>query len=445
MIFGADDRVPVSPTTAFPWRTIVQLDVTFPGGQVFGTTGVMIGPNDVLTVGHAIYGGDIGGYAVAIVVTPARDDFRAPFGTANGIAVQVDPRWVENDRPGATLDPFDYDYAVVTLDRDLGSETGVMSVGTLDDPLGTLLQSAGYPADKGFDLLYRVDGTVDEADENTLFFNDDLDLAPGQSGSPVFLLNGADAATVYGLISYDFEFPPLANGILRITDEYAANIAFWAASNDETTGSDFIYGGPLDEAWSGGIGADTILGQDGDDAIHGGSGNDDLNGNLGDDLVYGDAGADFVRGGQGADTVDGGSGDDWHVNGNRGPDLVHGGTGNDVLYGGPDDDTLRGGNGADTLSGDLGDDLLAGDAGADMFRIAAGGGFDTILDFDTAGGDVVLLPADVDGSGILTAADAVARLVAADGGARLDLGGGNALLIAGVAPGPITAGDFLVV
>ncbi|MGE0718913.1 MAG: hypothetical protein AB7P02_25935 [Alphaproteobacteria bacterium] len=444
MIFGADDRVLVSPTTTYPSTTIVQLDVTFPDGITYSSTGVMIGPNDVLTVGHAVYGGDSGGYAVSIVATPALDGTIEPFGSAVGVAIQVDPRWVANDRPDAEIDPFDYDYALITLDRDLGAIAGTMSVGVLESPIGTLLQSQGYPADLGFTHLYRVSGTVDGADENTLFFDDDLDLLPGQSGSPVYL-SGPAGATVYGLISFDYEEPPFSNGVLRITPEYRDNILLWAATNDETDGNDFIIGGPWGEAWAGGNGADTIIAGDGNDNVHGGAGDDDLNGNLGRDTVDGDAGADFVRGGQGDDSVIGGSGDDWHVNGNRGNDTVRGGTGNDAVYGGPDQDSVFGGNGNDTLSGDLGDDLLTGEAGADLFRFGPVGGHDRVADFSGSAGDRIAVSFNVNGTGVATAADLVARLSVVAGGVRLDLGDGNDVVFVGASIGQITADHFLVV
>ncbi|WP_374445581.1 trypsin-like serine protease [Stella sp.] len=440
MIFGADDRTEVTQTTVLPWSAVVRLEIDFPfGGAV--ATGVLIGPNDLLTVGHAVYSADLGGYAMSIRAIPGASGSSEPFGAARSIALQVDPRWVENDGVDGPVDAFSFDYAVVTLDHAIGAAAGTLPVATLADPVGVAATSAGYPADRGYLFPYATAGTVDSADIDTLFFEDDLDLSAGQSGSPV-MVGGA----VVGLISFDYELPPYANGVLRITDEYLETIARWAATNDATAGADWIEGGPAGDLWIGHEGADTIFGFGGADTIDGDSGDDDLNGNQGADLVRGGPGSDLVRGGQGDDTVLGGSAGDWHVNGNRGRDLVQGGSGDDRVFGGTDADTLLGEAGADTLSGDLGDDVLTGGDGADRFLYRSGGGIDRILDF-VPGTDRIVLERDPDGTlnGVsLPTADAVPALLATGGGATvLSLGAGR-IELAGVGPADLAPADFLV-
>ncbi|MGE0723308.1 MAG: calcium-binding protein, partial [Alphaproteobacteria bacterium] len=167
--------------------------------------------------------------------------------------------------------------------------------------------------------------------------------------------------------------------------------------------------------------------------------------NAGDDRLDAGAGADAALGGQGDDVVEGGSCSDWHLNGNRGIDLVLGGGGDDRLFGGPDGDWLDGGDGADTLSGDRGNDVLVGAGGADVFDLLTEGGFDRIEDFSAADGDRIRLPAGINGSGIATAADALARLAADEGGSRLDLGEGHGLVLAGIAPAALDAAAFWIV
>jgi serralysin len=143
----------------------------------------------------------------------------------------------------------------------------------------------------------------------------------------------------------------------------------------------------------------------------------DVLGYGGADSITGGTGSDTLRGGDGADSVSGGAGDDAHLNGNAGADYVSGGDGNDTVYGGKDNDTLLGDAGNDRLSGDLGNDQLTGGAGADMFVIRAGGGADTVTDFNLAQGDKVLLAtgtaytnAVVGGNVVLTVADATITL-----------------------------------
>lgn len=440
MIFGADDRTEVTATSVLPWSAVVRLEIDFPNGGAVAT-GVLIGANDLLTVGHAVYSVEYGGFATAIRVIPGSSGPLSPFGDAWSVAIQVDPRWVEYDGTFGDLDPFSFDYALVTLDRAIGSTAGVLPIATLADPVGVAVTAAGYPADRGYDFLYATDGTVDSVDLDTLFFEDDLDLSAGQSGSPV--MAGGD---VVGLISFDYELPPYANGVLRLTEEYVATIRHWAATNDATAGADWIEGGPSEDLWAGLAGADTILGFDGADTIDGNEGDDDLNGNRGDDLVRGGPGADFVRGGQGDDTVFGGAGADWHLNGNLGDDLVRGGTGDDRLFGGADADTLEGEAGADTLSGDLGDDVLLGGDGADRFVYRTDGGYDRILDF-VPGVDRVVLERTADGTvngvAVPSLANLPSLLVWSAGGATLVLGDGR-IDFAGLDPAQFGVADFLV-
>jgi len=59
-----------------------------------------------------------------------------------------------------------------------------------------------------------------------------------------------------------------------------------------------------------------------------------------------------------------------------------GNDGNNTILGGAGDDTLFGGDGDDILIGGEGDDILHGGAGNDTFVFRAGGGVDTVMDFE---------------------------------------------------------------
>ncbi|MFM7267716.1 MAG: calcium-binding protein, partial [Cyanobium sp.] len=77
----------------------------------------------------------------------------------------------------------------------------------------------------------------------------------------------------------------------------------------------------------------------------------------------------LLTGGAQADRLDGGIGADW-LEGQDGPDQLFGSSGRDVLAGGRGNDTLQGGT------------------QGDLYLIAAGEGFDTILDADGSSGEV---------------------------------------------------------
>lgn len=129
---------------------------------------------------------------------------------------------------------------------------------------------------------------------------------------------------------------------------------------------------------------DTLAGTSGDNTLEGGAGNDFLGGAGGDDVLKGGSGNDVVLGGAGEDSMSGGSGND----------TLNGGAGDDRIYGGL-----------------TGDDQMTGGLGADTFVFNAGGGHDTITDFDPSQDSLDLLGVDsmdnisveiVDGNTVIT-------------------------------------------
>ncbi|MGL5062713.1 MAG: calcium-binding protein [Microcoleus sp.] len=96
--------------------------------------------------------------------------------------------------------------------------------------------------------------------------------------------------------------------------------------------------------------------------------------------LSGDDRDNAATGGPGDDTVIGNNGSDT-LRGNRDNDSITGDGGNDFLAGGRGNDYLSGGDGDDAMSGELGNDFLIGGAGRDRFFLEAGGGADTIADF----------------------------------------------------------------
>jgi Ca2+-binding RTX toxin-like protein len=72
------------------------------------------------------------------------------------------------------------------------------------------------------------------------------------------------------------------------------------------------------------------------------------------------------------------------LTGTIGDDTLDGVDGNDLLSGENGADVLNGGAGDDTLEGGFGNDTHTGGAGADVFVFSAGGGDDSITDFDLA-------------------------------------------------------------
>ncbi len=213
---------------------------------------------------------------------------------------------------------------------------------------------------------------------------------PTPDGNDVLDL-GTDS---YNLVDDSARTEPLTleGGILGAAGEAdrleGLNVVVGGSGDDHFTiaGTEFIKGGVGDDTLIGNEGSNYIYGGDGNDTIRGGGGGDRLYGGEGDDNVEGGAGNDFIEeigeeedadipfgsssakvGGN--DTLDGGEGDDMILAG-PGEDAVEGGPGNDRIYGEAGNDRLEGGAGDDKVAGDQGDDRISGGEGDD--RLFAG-------------------------------------------------------------------------
>lgn len=177
---------------------------------------------------------------------------------------------------------------------------------------------------------------------------------------------------------------------------------------------------PIGRDLAGTAGPDVLLGAGASDRLRGLAGDDDIDGGDGRDLASGGAGADRIAGGPGSDLILGGPGDD-RLEGGAGADVIAGGSGRDRIDGGPGNDTLRGG------------------PGADVFVFAPRSGIDRIADF-APGTDRLDLSAH---PGFGSWAEVRSALSSVPGGTVLDLGGGTLVLLTGIDPARLSAGDFL--
>lgn len=97
--------------------------------------------------------------------------------------------------------------------------------------------------------------------------------------------------------------------------------------------------------------------------------------NAADILSVGSSWSGIIKAGQGDDVMIGGEADDV-LNGEEGNDIAYGYAGNDLLRGHRGDDHLLGGAGNDILQGGLGQDTLSGNEGEDL--LDGGAGDDTL-------------------------------------------------------------------
>ena len=219
---------------------------------------------------------------------------------------------------------------------------------------------------------------------------------------------------------------------------------------DVFSGADTIIGSEFGDVLGGFRSNDYIVGSGGNDILVGGTGQNDpydgsdvIDGGQGFDLVYANAGNDTVIGGRGNDTIWGNSGDDSLSGGQGVGDSADIG---DTIYGNIGNDIIRGNGGDDLLYGNAGNDTLYGGLGNDQFGFSSINGDDVVEGFEgagVAGGDYILLSANINGTGIITADQALSHAAYANGNAIIDLGFGDSVTLTGVTL--LSSSDFIIV
>jgi glutamyl endopeptidase len=93
-IYGSDDRLAITTNASTtPYSAFLQVAAQFSDGTVLQSSGVMVGPNDVLTAANAIYSQAHGGWASTIQVTPGRYGNLKPFGVHSASQISAPLAW----------------------------------------------------------------------------------------------------------------------------------------------------------------------------------------------------------------------------------------------------------------------------------------------------------------------------------------------------------------
>ncbi|MDN0085389.1 serine protease [Crenobacter sp. SG2305] len=207
LFFGHDDRHTLVPD-ALPWRAIGQIETA--SGSI--CTATLVADDVVLTAGHCFKDPDTGRFDPAVTFSAALNGKHAAARVAT-TRVFVDRRLFAGltiESGGLLVDPrvARYDYAFVRLAEPIGRTLGTLPLiggdratlkANLDDRRWRVTQ-AGYPIDDPSHL------TVHEQCRATKLLADGrlshrCDTLPGDSGSPLLLIDGNGKATIIALQS----------------------------------------------------------------------------------------------------------------------------------------------------------------------------------------------------------------------------------------------------
>lgn len=184
-IIGADMRGKISNTTITPFRWICSLRAKTNKGYILGSAS-LVGPNTAITAAHCVYDRKTGSYLKNITLYPGANNGKNPYGSATVTTIYIPKEYktCENNMTSR------YDYAVVKLNKNIGSKTGYFGLKSIDNSKPVYsISVTGYPGDKmvnGQAMMYRGTGKTLSIDKNGVFTHN-VDTMGGDSGAPMYI------------------------------------------------------------------------------------------------------------------------------------------------------------------------------------------------------------------------------------------------------------------
>ncbi len=186
VIIGADNRVVISNASSYPWRANAKIFMTFPNGAQRVGSCTIVNRKYALTAGHCVYSAQFGGWARSIRIVPGQSGSSTPYGSAWVTRMRTYTGWTQSGNN-------QYDIAMITLDRNIGSTVGWFGFQGGANLNGVTANLSAYDADRAPNFQkYRTDRINDTFPLSTLpvVFHY-YDTTGGSSGGGVYrFLNG---------------------------------------------------------------------------------------------------------------------------------------------------------------------------------------------------------------------------------------------------------------
>lgn len=194
--------------------------------RTYGCSGTLIAPKYLITDGHCVHSLEEGGWTVRVEAVPGYENGYRPYGSAFATRLRSVIGWTSfQDRR--------HDWALVTLDRKIGSTLGWFGYGAFSDAtLGANSTSlASSPGDKcgGHCLDYDAD-PFSRLTSLTLTTHYRTDTFNGQSGSGVSVVQDCSRYVVAAHRGTCSAGDRTADCGPRITAERFSRIRGWIAS-----------------------------------------------------------------------------------------------------------------------------------------------------------------------------------------------------------------------
>ena len=188
-VIGADNRIRIQSTTSYPYYAIAYVRVLYTDGDSGHGTGFMVSPNVMMTAAHCVY--EPGKTLASVTVYPGRNG-GSIYGVTTAAEVYTDP--------GYTGSQPNLDYAILTLNSNIGNTTGWFSLyatGFEDLLNGKNISTAGYPGDKDNATMWFSTGQI--YNTSNYRFDHNADTYSGQSGSPIYYYDSTYGYQVVGI------------------------------------------------------------------------------------------------------------------------------------------------------------------------------------------------------------------------------------------------------